>query len=174
MNELFEFAFDGIPADSLGNLIIGLIRTADQVVDATEDGVDLLPASVLDPVYWRGIASKRGDAACIITFKTLEIGGKQVAWPTLIMLHYDEMSDFSIVLSGRDCKNAGLNAADDFYHWARQISETHSVSDFYGGLDAASDMNTRLYSQSGVGPFFAMSDLDGIWEADADDSARHA
>ncbi|NHZ42765.1 hypothetical protein [Massilia aquatica] len=174
MNELFEFAFDGIPADSLGNLIIGLIRTADQVVDAMEDGVDLLPASVLDPVYWRGIAARSGDAACIINFRMLDIGGKQVARPTLIMMHYDDMSDFSIVLFGGDCKNAGLNAADDFYQWARKISERYCVTDFYGGLDAAWDANTRLFSKDGLGPFLSMSDLDGIWEDDAGEPVRHA
>lgn len=174
MNELFEFAFDGIPADSLGNLIIDLIRTADQIVDAMENGVDVLPASVLDRVYWHGIASRSGEAACIINFKTVEIGGKHVARPTLIMMHYDDMSDISIVVSGGDCKNAGLNAGADFYQWARKISEKYCVTDFYGGLDAAQDMNTRLFSKDGPGPFLSMSDLDGIWEEDAGEPVRHA
>ncbi|NHZ38370.1 hypothetical protein [Massilia rubra] len=153
MNELLEFAFDGVSPDCLGKMMMDFARATENVSTAVQDGLDLPLASVLDPAYWHSLTTAGCDSWCIINLKTIDIGDKAVDSATLLMFHNDELYNLAVLLSSKDCTKANLESAEEFYQWAKASGKKYCVADFYGGMDPASDEKTRLYSKGAAGPF---------------------
>lgn len=152
MHGLLEFVFEGISPDQLARVVIDSVGQEENVGDATQDGSALPPDAVLDPGYLTGIASTGESAGCSINLRSLRMDGKLVQRATLQVIHYDGKNDLSVLLASTDCLNADLSSAEEFYQWAKSVSERYEIENFYGGLEPAFDGSTQLYSKGRIGP----------------------
>jgi hypothetical protein len=48
-------------------------------------------------------------------------------------------------------KKSGLVTAQYFFNWANDIAKKFTIVNFFGGLEPAEDVDTQLYTKTGVG-----------------------
>lgn len=151
MNELLEFTFEDVLANELGAMLLYCLQGEDNLCDAIQDGVCLSRKNVFDLLYWTQIGCACEDIACTLNLRRIEVGNILVESATIQVIHYSGITDVSVLLSSSDCKNANLFYAEDIYQWAKKLSAKYGASDFFGGLEPASDKSTQLFSRNGVG-----------------------
>lgn len=156
MDGLLEFVFEGISPDQLARIVIDSAMQTENVSEATRDGDDFPVESVLDPLYWSGVASADVSVACTINLRVLKVGDKFVKNATLQVIHYEKTNDMSMLLASTDCKSANIATAAELHQWAKSASERYQILNFYGGLEPAFDENTQLFHKNKVGPILEL------------------
>ena len=152
MNGLLEFVFEEVSPSHLAAMVIECVREKNNVSEVVRDGVPLRLDSVLDSAYLSKIAAGDEDVACTANLKHLSVGEKLVECVTLRIIHYDDISDVSLLFSSLDCKKAGISTSEELYRWAKGFSVKYHIANFFGGLEPASDEQTQLFSKDRVGP----------------------
>jgi hypothetical protein len=152
MNGLLEFVFEEVSPSHLAAMVIECVREKNNVSEVVRDGVPLRLDSVLDSAYLSKIAAGDEDVACTANLKHLSVGEKLVECVTLRIIHYDDISDVSLLFSSFDCKKAGISTSEELYRWAKGFSVKYRIANFFGGLEPASDEQTQLFSKDRVGP----------------------
>lgn len=154
MSELLEVVLEDILSSEVCKLFNSLMEKSGEIIkiQCSEPLNFSSNHSILEDEI-RSFINLSDDASLIIRLSSLNIAGYTIPQVLLRLLKYDGKYDIDFTFDESDL--IGLNTKElmgDMYTHILDITKKHQISDFFGGIEPASDKDTRYFSSNGCGP----------------------
>lgn len=154
MPELLEVVLEDVLSSEICNLFNSLM----------DEGGEITKIQCSEPLNFssnhciledeiRSFINLSDDASLIVKLNSLNIAGYTIPQVLLRFLKYDGKYDIDFTFDEADL--IGLNTKElmeGMYTHISDITKQYQISDFFGGIEPASDEDTRYFSSNGCGP----------------------
>ncbi|MFZ6712834.1 hypothetical protein [Undibacterium sp. TC9W] len=153
LNGLLEFLLESVPANQLASLMSRLAIDISNVRSFEQSGLGELEfQNVFSQNFWAQISKGENYSSFFLNLHEMKIDQQMLKNPSMQIIYGENAFDVVILLSTKDCRDAGLVLATDFFVWLKDLAHTFGALDYCGGLEPAFDEATQLFSSKGLGP----------------------
>lgn len=157
MSDLLEVVLEDVLHSDVCQLFMSFLEQADQITEIQcsepfkfSSGNSLLYDQV------RIFIDLPDDASLIVKFSSLNIASYMIPSVLLRLVKYGEKYDIDFSFDESDIADLGtIELMKSLYAHISNFSKQYQISDFFGGLEPASDEDTRYFSSNGFGPLLS-------------------
>jgi hypothetical protein len=113
----------------------------------------LVIADELDVKALDSILSFHGDVTVIINLDDMKVGGLILPKVLLRLVKYGERYNIDFNFDSNELENVSMvSLATEFHDHTKEIARNNGVDNFFGGMEPASDEDTRYFTNNDLGP----------------------
>lgn len=153
MTELLEVVLENILRPKVYHLLIVLLKNAGKIVDVQCSETLKLSESGISEGDIDAFINIPNDACLLIKLSDLQIAGTIIPSVLLRLVKYGDQFDIDFNFDESDVKGIGTTALMKKFHaYITELGEGHEVAHWFGGLEPASDEDTRYFTDGVFGP----------------------
>lgn len=154
MADLLEVVLENISRSKVCQLLMLLLGYAGRIVEVQcSEGIELSSENDISEDDVRSFISLSEDASLIVKLNNLNIAGNIIPSVLLRLIKYGDQFDIDFNFDEADIAGMGTTALMKQLHvCVSELGKEYQVSDWFGGLEPASDEDTRYFTGSELGP----------------------
>ena len=154
MSSLFEVVFENVVKSNVIRLLLLLIAGAGRIVNAQcSEDIRLIVAGELDAKALDSVLNFQGDVTLSINLGDLKVGGVILPKVLLRLVKYGEQYDIDFNFDSNELENVDMmSLVTQLHDHAKEIARDNDVDTFFGGMEPASDEDTRYFTNNDFGP----------------------
>jgi hypothetical protein len=154
MSNLLEVVFENVCTRNVGQLLLSLIAGAGRIVNAQcSEDIRLIVSGELDANALNFVLKFQGDVNLSINIGDLEFGGVILPNVLLRLVKYGEQYDIDLNFDPYELENVDMmGLVKQLHDHAKEIARDSGVDTFFGGMEPASDKDTRYFTNDDFGP----------------------
>jgi hypothetical protein len=154
MSNLFEVVFENVAKNDVSQLLMTLITSSKRIISAqcSEDFVlmdgDKLNTNILDLVL-----NFDGDISALINFQDMKVGRVILPKILLRLVKYTDQYDIDFSFDESEFENEDMmSQISEIHSYAKKLASEYDITSFFGGMEPASDEDTRYFTNELLGP----------------------
>lgn len=153
MSSLFEVVFENIIKSRVIQLLLFLISCAERVNDVqSSEDIKLFTSGELDEKALESVLNFKGDISVLINLGNMNLGGLVLPRILLRLVKYDDKFDIDFNFDTNELQNMGMTSlVKELHNRAKYIARDYEVATFFGGMEPASDVDTRYFTNGNMG-----------------------
>ncbi|GFO76319.1 hypothetical protein BPLS_P4024 [Bathymodiolus platifrons methanotrophic gill symbiont] len=153
MSDLFEVVFENIVKNNVIQLLMLLISKAGRIINVQcSEDIRLIVEGSLDAKALDSVLNFNGSVTVFINVTDMTFGSIILPNVLLRLVKYDEKYDIDFNFDSNEMKNTDMmNLVTDLHYHAKEIAKGHDVGALFGGLEPASDEDTRYFTNNDLG-----------------------
>ena len=153
MASLFEVVFENIVKSGVIQLLLFLISCAERVINIQcSENVELSTSGELDEKFLESVLNYDGDISVVINLGNVNFGSLVLPKVLLRLVKYDNQFDIDFNFDTNDLQNMGMtDLAKELHTHTKYIAKEYEVATFFGGIEPASDVDTRYFTNGNKG-----------------------
>lgn len=153
MTELLEVVLESISRPKVYHLLMALLGNAGKIVDVQCSETLQLSESGISEGDIHSFINISNDACLLIKLSDLKVAGNVIPAVLLRLIKYGDKFDIDFNFDESDVKGIGTTALMKKFHaYITELGEDHEVAHWFGGLEPASDEDTRYFTDGAFGP----------------------
>lgn len=152
MENLFEVVFESVSKDRVVQLLIHLISCASQSIEIEcTENIALMVNGRLSVEGLESVLHFNGDLCVLIRLQQMKAGSVVLPKVLLRLVKYGDSYDVDFNFDLSEPKNVPLSMK--YLHmFAIEIAKDFEAKNIFGGMEPASDDNTRYFTNQKAGP----------------------
>jgi hypothetical protein len=154
MSSLFEVVFENIVKNRVIRLFMFLIAESDRIICAQcSEDVRLIVAGEIDTKALDSILNYNGDVTVLVNLDDMKVGNLILSKVLLRLVKYGERYDIDFNFDSNELENEGMmRLIKELHDYAKNVARDNEVSVFFGGIEPASDEDSRYFTNDELGP----------------------
>ena len=154
MSSLFEVVFENVVKSNVIRLLMLLIAGAGRITNIQcSENIRLIIEGDLDVKALDSVLSFHGDVTVLINLVDMKIGGVTLPKVLLRWVKYGDLYDIDFNFDSNDLEDMGMmNLVTALHGDIKEIAKDNGVVAFFGGMEPASDEDTRYFTNDVLGP----------------------
>jgi hypothetical protein len=152
--ELYEVVFEGIGKHNVVPMFAQFVSMArDVTVISSAEDAELMVNNRL--VFSAMESSLDAEGGLIVMAELHELRVGEITLPSVLLriVRYDGTFDLDFTFDAHELVNTNVGSVMQSLHMAgKKLSERFNARSFFGGMEPASDANTRYFTDSNIGP----------------------
>lgn len=154
MADLLEVVLEGVARSKVYQVLIEVLSKAGRImeVQCTEE-IPLPNDGTISEEDVKIFLSLSDDASLMIKLDKIEVEGIVIPSVFLRVVKYSDKLDIDFNFNERDVVGAGtVKLMEKLHDTMTAISDSYNVDNWYGGIEPASDQDTRYFTRKESGP----------------------
>lgn len=154
MAELSEVAFENILRSKMYKVLLALLNNAGHIIEIRcSENIQFSGGGELTEQEIESFLDLSDDASIIIKLSDLQIGDNLVPAVLLRVMKYGNQFDIDFNFSEQDIKSMIISVIiKKIYEFASGIGKSYEIEQWFGGMEPASDEDTRYFTDDTLGP----------------------
>lgn len=154
MSSFFEVVFENVFKRNVGRLLLLLIAGAGRIVNVQcSEDIRLIDSGELDASALNSLLNFQGDVTLSINLSDLKFGGVIIPNALLRLVKYGELYDIDFNFDPDEFKDvARMSLVKQLHDHAKEVAIDSEIDTFFGGMEPASDKDTRYFTNDDFGP----------------------
>ena len=157
MSSLIEVVFENIAKRNATQLLMTLITSAKQTVSTQcSEDVAIMDGEKLNTIILNSALNYKDNLTALFNLRELKVGGTVLPKVLLRLVKYADQYDidFNFDKSGLDNQNL-MPLITELQNFANNLATDYDVKNVFGGMEPASDEDTRYFTNKVLGPLGA-------------------
>jgi hypothetical protein len=154
MSNLLEIVFEGVAKSSVIPLLMQIINDPKNIcsIDCSEN-ISFATKNIFDPQFLNAVLEHDGDICLFLHLESLGINMEILPLVLLRIIKYGYQYDidFSFDINKTE-KTDMASLIKNLFSYASKLANDFVVVNYYGGMEPASDTNTRYFTNDKLGP----------------------
>jgi len=154
MPELLEIVFEGIHRSKVYQVLQELLERAGGIIEVQcSEAIEISEKSGLTEREFGDFVSLSVDASLLINIGELQINKMRI--PRVLMRVVKYGDKFDIDFNFEENRVTGMTAIEimkEAHLFVTEVSEKYQISHWFGGMEPASDDDTRYFTDKEAGP----------------------
>lgn len=154
MAEILEVVLEGVLRSKVNQILMILLSNAGTIVDVQcSEDIQLSDEERISEQEIEAFLNLSDDACLSIKLSTLKIDGIAIPSVLLRLLKYNDQFDIDFNFNESDIENISTTALMTKLHsYTTKLGESYEVGHWFGGMEPASDEDTRYFTDNKFGP----------------------
>lgn len=154
MSDLLEVVLENILRSKVCQLLAFLLGHAGQIIEIQcSEPIDISSETDISEDEIESFINLNDDASLIIKLNNLNVAGIIIPSVLLRLVKYDDQYDIDFNFDESDIAGVGTTGLMKKLHvYISDLGKNYQVADWFGGLEPASDEETRYFTNSEFGP----------------------
>lgn len=157
MSSILEVVFEGVAKSSIFHFLAILINNAEKVTDfQCSENILIFESSKLSKEGMNQFLCFEGDASVLINIKAMKLIDIVLPHVQLRLIKYGRHFDIDFNFDQYELENISMPILLESLHvFAKSLASEFGVHSVYGGMEPASDEDTRYFTNEQLGPLSA-------------------
>lgn len=157
MSNLIEIVFERVAKSCVMQLLSLLIYSSEKITSVQcSENIELFLDDKLSEEVLNNLLNIDGDMSVLINMQTMRIGEHVLPNVQLRLVKYGSEYDIDFNFDYNDIKNISMTSLINSLHrHIKKLASEFDVASYYGGMEPASDEDTRYFTNEEVGPLTA-------------------
>ncbi len=154
MSSLLEVVFENIVRSNVIRLLLLLIAGSDRIINVQcSEDIRLIVGGELDAKALDSVLNFQGNVTVLINLSDLKVGGITLPKVLLRLVKYGEQYDIDFNFDSNELESMDMmSLVTELHDYAKEIARDNDVGTFFGGMEPASDVDTRYFTNDDFGP----------------------
>jgi len=154
MSDLLEVVLENILRSKIYQLLAVLLEHAGQIIEIQcSEPIDILSETDISEDEIESFINLNDDASLIIKLNNLNVAGITIPSVLLRLVKYGDQYDIDFNFDESDITDMDTTGLMKKLHvYISDLGKNYQVADWFGGLEPASDEDTRYFTNSEFGP----------------------
>lgn len=154
MSSLFEVVFENVEKSNISQLLMTLVTSAKQIVSTQcSEDIAIIEGGRLSSKILDSALNFEGNLIVLFNLQELKIRGIVLPKVLLRIVKYADQYDIDFSFDESEFKNQNLmSLIPELQSYANELAINYGIRSVFGGMEPASDENTRYFTNKALGP----------------------
>ncbi len=154
MSNLFEVVFEDIPKNKVMPLLLSLIASSNRVINTRcSEDISFVDRDKISTSLLQYVLNFEGDISMLFDLQDMRTGSIDLPKVLLRLVKYEDKYDIDFNFNESEVDNKDIQSLIvELHGYAKKLAHDYEIQSFFGGLEPASDEETRYFTNELLRP----------------------
>lgn len=154
MSNVIEVVFENVLKIKVIKLLMFLKETSGRLVNVQcSEDIELMKQGDIDVFVLDSLLNFEGNVSVLLNLSDMKIGDIILPNILLRLVKYGGYYDIDFNFDSEDIENIDIMAVIvELHHYVKEVAREYNISNFFCGVEPASDQITRYFTNESLGP----------------------